>query len=299
MIFRQLHRRVPALARLCASLGAVLGSRIQTNIYLTPPDAQGFKPHWDTHDVFVLQVTGRKRWSVYDTKVTLPLKGQEFDPDRHKPGPLTEQFELGPGSVVYLPRGLMHSARSTGEPSLHITLGLTAFTWADFLVESVAATALEDASLRQNLPIGFASPSFPADEKARLCREKLAVLQSQLDAAPVWRHFQDEVLATNTPLFTNLLGSRLRADPLTLDSLVRRRPDLLVEIENGGDACALRFRDQEMRLRSGVFPAVEYVTATHEFRVRDLPDCLDAQSKVTLAGRLVKEGVLEVGGAQD
>ena len=104
--FNQLHERLPALADLCASLGQVFCSRVQTNIYLTPSNAQGFRPHWDTHDVFVLQISGQKHWSIYDTKVTLPLKGQVFDSSRDEPGPVREQFELGPGSAVYIPRGL-------------------------------------------------------------------------------------------------------------------------------------------------------------------------------------------------
>ena len=81
----------------------VLGSRAQTNIYLTPPDAQGFAARWDTHDVFVLQVAGRKQWTVYDAKVTLPLKGQAFDPERDAPGPATDQFDLGAGGQVRCP----------------------------------------------------------------------------------------------------------------------------------------------------------------------------------------------------
>ncbi|MDE2906689.1 MAG: hypothetical protein OXQ28_11465, partial [Acidobacteriota bacterium] len=56
IVFNQLHTRVPALARLCVALGRHFSSRVQTNVYLTPPDAQGFAPHWDTHDVFVLQI---------------------------------------------------------------------------------------------------------------------------------------------------------------------------------------------------------------------------------------------------
>ncbi len=292
IIFAQLHRRVPALARLCVSLGKAFGSRVQTNIYLTPPGAQGFKPHWDTHDVFVLQVNGRKLWSIYDTKVTLPLKGQHFDPAVHHPGPVTEEFELDAGSVVYIPRGLMHSARSSAEASLHITLGITAFTWADFFVESVAAVALEDERLRQNLPMGFADGSVSAPERARVYREKLSVLQSGIDPAPVWRHFQDEVLATNAPLFTNLLGSLLRADPVTVDSTVSRRTDVLAEVESGGESCVVRFCGTEIRLPGGLLPAIEMATTAERFRVEDLPDCIDAEGKVTLVTRLLKEGLL-------
>ena len=298
VVFGQLHRRVPALARLCASIGKIFGSRVQTNIYFTPPHAQGFKPHWDTHDVFVLQIAGAKDWSMYDTKVTLPLKGQGFDPDQHEPGPVSEQFALGPGDVVYLPRGLMHSATASDQASLHITLGLTAFTWTDFFLECVAAAALEEESLRQTLPLGFADGSCTARERDRLYREKLEVLQARFDPAPVWRHFQQELLAANTPLLTDLLTSRLRKDRLTHDSLVGRRADLAVELENGADACVLRFSQRELSLPARVFAAVEFATAREVFAVRDLPDCIDAEGKMTLVHRLVKEGLLQIRGSR-
>ena len=212
VVFNQLHKRVPALARLCVALGRRFSSRVQTNVYLTPPDAQGFAPHWDTHDVFVLQISGTKRWTIYDTRVRLPLRGQRFEPGT-PPGDVSHEFELGPGSAAYLPRGLMHAARSTGEASLHVTLGLTAFTWAELLVESVSAAALEEESLRRNLPRGFAGEGFPAAERRRLFDEKLAFVQSRFDPEAVWRRFADEVLAADVPLFTDLLGQRAPSRP--------------------------------------------------------------------------------------
>ncbi len=298
VVFGQLHRRVPALARLCASIGKVFGSRVQTNIYFTPAHAQGFKPHWDTHDVFVLQVAGTKNWSTYDTKVTLPLKGQDFDPDQHEPGPVGEQFEIGPGDVAYLPRGLMHSATASDQASLHITVGLTAFTWTDFFLECVAAAALEEESLRQTLPLGFADGSCSARDRDRLYREKLEVLQTRIDPMPVWRHFQHELLAANTPLLTDLLAARLRHSPLTHDSLVGRRPDLAVELEDGAEECVLRFSRRELRLPARVFAAIEFATAREVFAVRDLPDCIDAAGKMTLVQRLLKEGLLQIRGGR-
>ena len=292
VIFNQLHARVPALARLCVALGRRFSSRVQTNVYLTPPGAQGFAPHWDTHDVFVLQISGTKRWSIYDTKVRLPLRGQRFEPGT-PPGDVSEEFELGPGSAVYLPRGLMHSARSTDQPSLHVTLGLTAFTWAEFLVESVTAAALEEESLRRNLPRGFAREGFPVAERERLFGEKLAFVQSRFDPEVVWRRFTDEVLATDVPLFTDLLGQRLRGDRLTPRSRVRRRVGLLTEAVTEGETCLLRFCGRELRLPARVWPALRFATTADEFTVQDLPDCLDAEGKLTLVTRLIREGVLQ------
>ena len=292
VIFNQLHARLPTLARLCAALGSRFSSRVQANVYLTPPDSQGFAPHWDVHDVFVLQISGTKRWSIYDTKVRLPLRGQRFEPGT-PPGDLSDEFELGPGSALYLPRGLMHSARSTGQASLHVTLGLTAFTWAEFLVESVTAAALEEESLRRNLPREFAREGFPASERERLFSQKLELLQSRFDPEVVWRRFRDEVLATDVPLFTDLLGQRLRQDRLAPGSRVRRRVGLLTEVATDGEACVLRFCGRELRLPAGVWPALQFATTADEFRVLDLPDCLDAEGKLTLVKRLVKEGVLQ------
>ena len=292
VIFRQLQKRVPMLARLCVALGRRFSSRVQTNVYLTPPDAQGFAPHWDTHDVFVLQVSGKKHWSIYDTKVRLPLRGQRFNSGT-PPGESSGEFEIGPGSAVYLPRGLMHSARTMSEPSLHITLGLTAFTWAELLVESVNAAALEEESLRQNLPPAFARQGFPAAERERLLGAKLAVVQSHLRPEAVWRRFADEVLATNAPLFTDLFSQRLRGDRLTARSRVRRRAGLVTEASTNGATSLLRFCGREVRLPGAIWPAVQFVTAADEFAVHDLPDCLDAEGKLTLVSRLVREGVLQ------
>ena len=292
VIFNQLHTRVPALARLCVALGRRFSSRIQTNVYLTPPDAQGFAPHWDTHDVFVLQISGTKRWSIYDTQVRLPLRGQRYEPGT-PPGDVSDEFELGPGSAVYLPRGLMHSARSTDRPSLHVTLGLTAFTWAEFLVESVTAAALGEESLRRNLPGEFAREGFPVAERARLFGEKLALVQSRFDPEVVWRRFTDEVLATDVPLFTDLFSQRLRGDRLTPRSRVGRRVGLLTEAVTEGETCLLRYCGRELRLPVAVWPALQFATTADEFAVQDLPDCLDAEGKLTLVARLVREGVLQ------
>jgi ribosomal protein L16 Arg81 hydroxylase len=50
--------------------GCVVGS----NVYYTPADSQGFAPHFDDVDVFVLQIEGKKHWKLYtpDKSEALP-----------------------------------------------------------------------------------------------------------------------------------------------------------------------------------------------------------------------------------
>ena len=76
LVLQSLHRIHPPLVRFCRELAAELGHATQCNAYVTPPGSQGFSPHHDTHDVFVLQVDGFKRWKVYEPVLTLPLSSQ-------------------------------------------------------------------------------------------------------------------------------------------------------------------------------------------------------------------------------
>jgi bifunctional lysine-specific demethylase and histidyl-hydroxylase MINA len=293
LVFSQLHNRVPPLARLCTTLGRLFSSRMQTNIYLTPPNAQGFDAHWDTHDVFVLQVSGSKRWTIYDTPITLPLRGQEFDPAKHKPADPTLEFELKAGDMAYIPRGAYHSARSTDEVSLHVTTGLIAFTWTDLFLQGIAAAAEKDVALRENLPFGFEDARFSAEEKARLLQEKLALLAGHVTAHPPFDYLAGEVMAKNRPCLTDLLTQVSRMPALTITSTVRRRPDARWDVEENEATCVVRCYGNRIELPRFVAPALAFVRQSRGFRVGDLPDCIDGDGKVTLVRRLVKEGILE------
>ena len=70
---------------------------------------QGLPVHHDTHDVFVLQISGEKRWLVYEPALELPLKDQKYSrgaggpgPAVHRPrpcGPATCSTSRGAGST--------------------------------------------------------------------------------------------------------------------------------------------------------------------------------------------------------
>jgi lysine-specific demethylase/histidyl-hydroxylase NO66 len=161
IILPQFHDSMFNLGEFCRSLEEVFSCHVQTNIYLTPSGNQGFAPHYDNHDVFVMQISGSKAWRLYGSPVETPFRGEEFELGHHEPGPVTQEFTLSPGDCVYLPRGLMHDAENVGgEPSLHITVGLITKTWADLLLESIAELALSSPDFRRSLPAGFAGRAF-------------------------------------------------------------------------------------------------------------------------------------------
>lgn len=153
LVVSQFDETHPPLQRLCRGLERVFLHRVQANIYLTPPAAQGFRPHYDTHDVLVLQVAGRKRWRIWPGEALprptrrTPWTGEA--PPETAPQPLL----LAPGDALYIPRGVVHDAAAEhGEASLHVTLGFLEPCWAEALRGLLAALEAEDPAWRESLP---------------------------------------------------------------------------------------------------------------------------------------------------
>jgi len=293
IIFTHLHDRLPSLGRLCEGLERRFSSRMQTNIYLTPPSAQGFAPHWDTHDVFILQVTGTKHWRIYDTKIPLPLRGQHFDSTVHDTGPVNMEFDLQPGDVAYIPRGAIHSATSSAETSLHITTGLTAYTWTDLLLQAVVAAGMNDVMLRENLPMGW-----PARlEDGQLAREYQARVERLVahlsSATPPFSVLGESLSEGYGSLSLGLLKRAILASELTLASVVTMRPEAEAELGPNGDQCSIRCGSKEFEMPASALPALRMLEERKACAVGALPDSLDDESKLVLVRRLVAEGIVD------
>src|SRR5262245_24213133 len=224
----QLHERLPPLAALCRAMEGTFSSHFQTNVYLSPPQAQGFKTHFDSHDVFVLQVSGSKLWTLYDTGIVLPLRGQAFDPGKHAPGPPTRELMLNAGDLFYCPRGLYHSARSTDATSLHITLGLIGKTWADVMIEAVSAACLASPAFRANLPVGYAKAGFDPSEAAATFRGLVDAFARDAELQPILERFAEAFVTSRRPDLYGCLQELDGAQPVSLESRVAPRPDLVL-----------------------------------------------------------------------
>ena len=165
----------PRLQKFVNRVQQRLGFYTQTNVYFTPPKAQGFDVHHDTHDTMVMQIEGTKTWRVYDPVVELPVESQPYSKEEHAKGlKLNRQVTLQPGDTLYVPHGFPHEAMtSEGGRSLHVTLAMTPMRVIDLLEAMVDLAAVTDVELRRALPPGWhESKDFPA-QFAALLRERL------------------------------------------------------------------------------------------------------------------------------
>ena len=154
VVLPALHRTWAPLRELCESLENDFTHLVHANAYLTPKETPGFAPHYDTHEVFVLQVAGSKRWRVFQPPLALPHHTQPFTPKGYVPRPLLE-LELKQGDLLYLPRGYVHAAHTSQVHSAHVTIGISVYTWVELLSELIASSK-EFHQFRTALPPGFA-----------------------------------------------------------------------------------------------------------------------------------------------
>lgn len=285
----QMHERIAPLARLCRAMEKTFSCHFQTNIYLSPQNAQGFKTHFDSHDVFVLQVAGSKQWTIYDTPIVLPLRGQAFEPGRHTPGPATREFTLNAGDLFYCPRGVFHSARSTDTTSLHITLGLIGKTWAEVMMEAVSEACLATPELRRNLPAGYANPGYDPRDALANFRAMFETVAREAELAPILERLADEFVTSRRPDFS---GCLLELDAtVSLDSRVAPRPDLVYRLREADEQLEVIFGASEISFPGFVKGALEFALGDGAFAIRDLPH-LDDEEKLVLVRRLLREGLL-------
>jgi hypothetical protein len=138
------------LEELAQGLELFFHEHIQINAYAGWHTSRGFDLHWDDHDVFILQVTGRKRWSVYGMTRAYPLAGESEPNPRPTHEPLWDET-LEDGDLLYIPRGWWHVALPLDEPTLHLTVGIHNRTGID-LVRWLADRMRMREIFRQDLP---------------------------------------------------------------------------------------------------------------------------------------------------
>ncbi len=295
LVLQGLHRTWPPLVDFGARLADELGHPVQINAYVTPPQSQGFAPHHDVHDVFVLQVSGRKHWTVHPPVVADPLGNQTFDgfkaeiADRVAEPALIDTV-LEPGDALYLPRGTVHAAQALGETSIHLTVGVHPLTRYE-LVRALLDAVQDDPQLRTSLPMG--EDLGDPDVLAPHLEETVAALQAALadvPAARVAQHLATNLRQRTRPQPLAPLAQLTAAETLASDTPLRRRGALRLR-SDVGDGVRLAWLDRTLDLPAGTSDALALIVADDLFTPGDLPG-LDPQDQLTLARRLLREGLV-------
>ncbi len=270
IVLQGLHHSWLPLARYCRQLEAYFGHPAQANAYFTPRGSQGLPVHHDTHEVFTLQVSGQKRWLVYEPALELPLKTQNYRSALGEPGEPVLDVTQGPGDTLYLPRGWLHQALTSETDSLHITVGVSVRTWLDE-ARSTLERGADDVELRRAVD-GAEPPELPA-----------------LDREAALRRARRRLVRTRRPILDGQLAELRALDRLTTETPLERRDTVIADLEGA----RLSFEGRELEFPGRLADELTFLVETTErFTAAEIPGTLDEPGRLVLVRRLVREGFL-------
>jgi hypothetical protein len=296
IVLNSVNERLESLKQLERTLNAELGAGLEMNVYLTPGgQAQGFRPHYDTHDVLVLQIHGKKSWGIYGSPFPqpLPMATQEFNNIKAQlniPAAPERQVEMQPGDVLYLPRGTVHAATSNETATVHLTIGIHRQLWFPLIQEALL-----------DLPIGFArTPEATADAAEQL-RALLGVLATEVRPEPLVRAAAARTAFTASPALRGHLLDLEQVNAINSATPIFRRPGIRYNLGVAGSSIRLEFHNKILELPTSLAHTVAFLVNGDEkpFTPADLPAELDEIGRITLVKRLIREGYLTLSAAPE
>ncbi|NGM21772.1 hypothetical protein G3576_17245 [Roseomonas stagni] len=182
VVMNDVDSLTPGLAGISAALeGAGLG-KAQANVYISWQSHKAFHTHYDTHDVWAVQVEGEKSWNIWEGRADYPIPHPAFrgQPQSHHDqarGKLRGTVHMKTGDLLYLPRGWYHDALAEAPSSVHVAYGVHAPLGMD-LMNMLAERVLYDAEFRKPLPRqdGSAAAQFALTQRAGLLGQRLQEL---------------------------------------------------------------------------------------------------------------------------
>ncbi len=293
IVVQGLQRYWEPIVRFSRDLELTLSHPVQVNAYISPPGERGLGVHYDTHDVFVLQIAGSKRWNVHERAVDVPLPHQRVKGSCEAHESLIET-ELQSGQSLYVPRGYLHEAIATSQISVHLTVGMLCYTWKD-LIDETMKDVDDVAEFREALPVGFANdPAAHAPAIAEKLRALAGWIEGR-DANALGDRLAHRFLSTRTPIRFGQFEQLPLIEALGPRSEIRLREGSAIRIEATDDErIAVVLGDRTLTMPAALQGAIELVARGAVLAVDDFTMFEDLASATAFVRRLAREGLVEI-----
>jgi ribosomal protein L16 Arg81 hydroxylase len=302
------------LAKLSRNLARIISSPININLYMSPFSGQKALPrHYDTHDVMVLQISGNKRWKIFEPRVEFPLEAlprlqhEAVEDVRRYRIPelgvgkeatnLVNEFVLEPGDFLYLPRGFYHEALTDSDAgaSCHLTIGIKPTTYLDLLTLAVSDAAYSDVRLRQHLPLGFANRADLQSEAIRIFDQVAEELSPKLDANKALAQLMGIFHRAYKGALENQLfdrqASAVEINAISLNTRVGVREGMIIGIDYNAAPAQLCFGESRFAVQDEYLEACRFICDNRAFLPAMLPGGLTDEQRLSLIRQLVVENV--------
>lgn len=243
--------------------------------------------------MFVLQIEGSKHWRIYDSPISLPDKSQPWKDSGVQVGNPLYELDLNAGDLIYMPRGYIHEALTSEKASLHITLGILVYTWADVFVEALSLTR-KDPRFRKSLPIGLAEQSeIPSDLNTKF-EELKEAFTNTTTLKDIIERIAERFVSNRHPLLDGHLIELNDIDKLDAQTVVRKRANVIYRVTLNDNSVSLLYHGKKLVFPRYVESALHFIETASNFKAEAISSQIDNAGKLVLVRRLVKEGFLVI-----
>lgn len=130
LLVQDVEKHYPPLQALLAQFDFIPAWRLDDLMISVAATGGSVGPHSDHYDVFLLQASGRRRWQI--AKKFNPALLADCDLNVLESFEPEQEWELGPGDMLYLPPGIAHHGVAL-EPGMTWSIGMRAPSQADLL----------------------------------------------------------------------------------------------------------------------------------------------------------------------
>lgn len=125
----------PKIDQISKQIANFASAHVITSGYAAFSNKSSYMAHWDTRDVFAIQLIGRKRWILKAPNFELPLYMQQTKnfKDIKEPEEVYMDVILEAGDILYIPRGWWHNPLPIGEETFHLAVGTFAPTGFEYI----------------------------------------------------------------------------------------------------------------------------------------------------------------------
>jgi ribosomal protein L16 Arg81 hydroxylase len=298
IVINEIQRFWDPIKMLVENIRNYISHNAVANLYLTPENEKALSPHYDSHDVFALQISGEKHWILYDDahfKTPLLHSFQPVFQREHLSG--AREITMRAGDILYMPRGVPHEAYTSDKSSMHITIGVHSIQWIDFITKSLLNLSQKHIGLRKALPIGFLNSDY----------ENLLIANDELDFITILQQvFQKENIAGSLNILAEEFRTKEQPKPdghfaslnelnhIHLGSQLSKREGLTSKVTNNASGARISFQGNTIKGPSQIENTLEFISQQKDiFLVKDIL-FLNDDNKLKLAKRLVRGGLLKV-----
>ncbi|EOQ67167.1 MULTISPECIES: JmjC domain-containing protein [Acinetobacter calcoaceticus/baumannii complex] len=153
LVLNRIDTKSTKINKLTKAISHFVKEKAVANGYIAFGGNGTFAKHWDTHDVFAIQLIGRKQWKLFAPTFNLPLQNQTSKERKHE-CPETPVFDeiLEAGDILYIPRGWWHEALPIEqEETFHIAVGVHTAHITDYLTWCSGNCFVNDLNFRKSI----------------------------------------------------------------------------------------------------------------------------------------------------